>query len=413
MNKYFQKETLNKAVLGPFKKNPFSSNIQISPLNSLPKKDTSERRVILDLSFPKGFAVNDFISKEEYLGEKVEIVFPKVDDFIQIIKTKGQGCLLFKKDLRRAYRQIPICPFSYNSVGFVWRNHLFFDTVLSMGCRSSAYCCQRVTNAITFIMFKIGILVLNYLDDLASAEKKELANFAYHTLGQILNKCGIEESPEKGSMPSTVMTFIGVLFNTEKMTVEVTHERLREIKLLLATWLNKETASLKNVQSLLGKLNFVAACVRPGRIFVSRMIQWLKSLYKLPTGEHIIPTYVKKDLLWRDKFLHIYNGVSMMITEEWSEPDEIFSSDSCLEACGGFWQGNYFHAQFPEKITGKHYHINMLEMLSIIICLRLWGSHFHGKRIKVFCDNSAVVNVINSGRAKCELLQSCLREIAF
>lgn len=55
----------------------------------------------------------------------------------------------------------------------------------------------------------------------------------------------------------------------------------------------------------------------------------------------------------------------------------------------------------------------MLEMLSIIICLRLWGSHFHGKRIKVFCDNSAVVNVINSGRAKCELLQSCLREIAF
>ena len=78
------------------------------------------------------------------------------------------------------------------------------------------------------------------------------------------------------------------------MTVEVTHERLREIKLLLATWLNKETASLKNIQSLLGKLNFVAACVRPGRIFVSRLIQWLKSLYKLPTGEHIIPTYVKK-----------------------------------------------------------------------------------------------------------------------
>lgn len=64
MNRYFQQKTSNKAVLGPFKKNPFS------PLNSLPQKDTSERRVILDLIFPKGFAVNDFISKEEYLGGK-------------------------------------------------------------------------------------------------------------------------------------------------------------------------------------------------------------------------------------------------------------------------------------------------------------------------------------------------------
>lgn len=80
---------------------------------------------------------------------------------------------------------------------------------------------------------------------------------------------------------------------------------------------------IKNIQSLLGKLNFVAACVRPGRIFISRMIQWLKSLYKLHTGEHIIPTCVKKDLLWWDNFLHIYNGVSLMITEEWSEPDEM------------------------------------------------------------------------------------------
>lgn len=158
-----------------------------------------------------------------------------------------------------------------------------------MGCRSAAYCCQRTTNAIAFIMFKIGIQVLNYLDDLASAEKKELAEFSYNTLGTILQKCGIEESSEKACAPSTIMTFVGILFNTEKMTVEVTPERLIEIKLLLLTWLNKETASLKEIQSLLGKLNFVASCVRPGRIFVSRMLQWLKALYKENDGKHIIP----------------------------------------------------------------------------------------------------------------------------
>ena len=50
-----------------------------------------------------------------------------------------------------------------------------------MGSRSAAYCCQRVTNAISFIMVKIGIFVLNYLDDLASAESIDNASFAFST----------------------------------------------------------------------------------------------------------------------------------------------------------------------------------------------------------------------------------------
>jgi hypothetical protein len=35
----------------------------ISPLNSVPKTHFIERRVIVDLSFPEGLAVNDGISK--------------------------------------------------------------------------------------------------------------------------------------------------------------------------------------------------------------------------------------------------------------------------------------------------------------------------------------------------------------
>ena len=95
-----------------------------------------------------------------------------------------------------------------------------------MGLTSASYICQRVTNAIAYIMFKIGILVLNYLDDFASAETQDRAEFAYQTLGTILEKCGIEESKEKACPPSTIMTFVGVLFNTETLTIEITPERL-------------------------------------------------------------------------------------------------------------------------------------------------------------------------------------------
>ena len=182
--------------------------------------------------------MNDFISKDEYLGENFEIIYPKVDDFIYLIKVKGQGCLLFKVDLKRFYRQINMCPSSLYLVNFVWKKHIFCDIVLSMGCRSSAYIAQRFSNAITFILFKFGIYILNYIDDLASAQTKEKALCACLTLREILKKC--KEADKKACPPSTLMTFIGILFNTEKMTLEITEQRLNEIKLLLRLWLNKE-----------------------------------------------------------------------------------------------------------------------------------------------------------------------------
>ena len=36
----------------------------------------------MDLSYPKGNAVNDYIEKNEYLGEISQVIFPKVDDFV-------------------------------------------------------------------------------------------------------------------------------------------------------------------------------------------------------------------------------------------------------------------------------------------------------------------------------------------
>ena len=184
INNYLEKESFEKTILGPFKQNPFSHNLILSPLNSLPKKNTEERRVILDLSHPKSRSINDFIDKDFYLGHQTNVVYPKVDDMVELVQIKGKGCLLFKKNLRRAYRRISICHSDYNLVAFSWGKHIFCDTVvLSMGLKSAAAICQRVSNAITFMLFQLGFSILNYLHDLAGAETAERAEFAYNCLG--------------------------------------------------------------------------------------------------------------------------------------------------------------------------------------------------------------------------------------
>ena len=72
----------------------------------------------------------------------------------------------------------------------------------------------------------------------------------------------------KASPPSTQMVFIGVLFDSVSLTLSITPERLIEIRSLVSQWLLKREATLRELQSLIGKLNFVAHCVKPARIFI-------------------------------------------------------------------------------------------------------------------------------------------------
>jgi hypothetical protein len=74
-----------------------------------------------------------------------------------------------------------------------------------LGLRSAAHICQRVTNAIAFIMYKLGVCVLNNIDDLAGVETRSKAPFAYNCLGQVLKECGLVECTDKACPPSEIM----------------------------------------------------------------------------------------------------------------------------------------------------------------------------------------------------------------
>jgi hypothetical protein len=61
---------------------------------------------------------------------------------------------------------------------------------------------------------------------------------------------------------------------------------------------------------------------------------------------HLAP----KDLLWWHKFLPGYNGISIMSLENLSSPDEVLSSDACLDGFGAISSNPFFHALFPSFI---------------------------------------------------------------
>ena len=109
----------------------------------------------MNLSHPfNGGSVNECIDKETYVDESdMKVRYPTVDNLCDIIRRKSKKgkVKLMKRDLKRAYHQLWMCPKSILWLGFTHRGKIYFDVTLSMGSRSAACCCQRVTNAITYI----------------------------------------------------------------------------------------------------------------------------------------------------------------------------------------------------------------------------------------------------------------------
>ena len=91
-------------------------------------------------------------------------------------------------------------------------------------------------------------------------------------------------------------------------------------------------ATLRKVQSLAGKLNFVCYTVRAGRVFLVKIFDFIKTFYGKPGAKQISES-IKSDLQWWNSYLTEFNGVSMFPEDRWKFPDSELNTDSCLSGC--------------------------------------------------------------------------------
>ena len=49
------------------------------------KRDSEDKRIVVDLSFPKGRSVNSGIQKRYYQGQQVSFSLPSITDLAQLI----------------------------------------------------------------------------------------------------------------------------------------------------------------------------------------------------------------------------------------------------------------------------------------------------------------------------------------
>ena len=107
MEHYLNEEASFGAILGLFDAPPIS-NLHISPFMTGPKSTAEHKRVIIDLSFPKGNSVNSGVSSDHYLNTSFILPLPTIDNITQKVRKFGKGSLIYKIYISRAFRHIKL-----------------------------------------------------------------------------------------------------------------------------------------------------------------------------------------------------------------------------------------------------------------------------------------------------------------
>ena len=92
----------------------------------------------------------------------------------------GSSACLYKIDLSRAFRNLPVDPRDVHLLGLSWNNEYYVDLSIPFGYIHGSACCQRVTDAIRYICAINNVWVFNYCDDLIGVDFPDKAETGFH-----------------------------------------------------------------------------------------------------------------------------------------------------------------------------------------------------------------------------------------
>ncbi|RUA06910.1 MAG: hypothetical protein DSY43_00970 [Gammaproteobacteria bacterium] len=371
-------------------------------------KNPGEFRLIHHLSFPIGSSVNDGIPEEF-----ASVNYATISDAINLVKKVGQGCFLAKTDIKSAFRIIPIQPQAYPLLGMQWKDRFYYDKCMPMGCASSCRTFEMFSSALEWVaQNRMNIPhILHLLDDfLIIAPTSDLCQSELKLFVQLCDYLGVPIAPEKTCGPSTTLSFAGIELDSVLFEARLPLDKVSKCLLFISDFLSRKKVTLREIQSLIGLLNFACSVIRPGRAFLRRLIDrtvGIRSPYHLIR----ITSDVKLDLQVWQSFLSGFNGKSFFLDDIWynSEHLNLYTDASGVLGFGAVFGNKWCYGKWPDG--WKNVNIAFLEFFPIVLSLYLWGSHMQNRCILFFTDNEALVHVINKQSCKDKRLMFFVREL--
>ena len=405
VDKYLLAEQAAGRILGPFPSPPHG--LHISRFGVIPKKSQPGKwRLIVDLSSPHGFSVNDGVSEA-----LCSLRYPSFDLAIKLLLRQGQGALLSKLDIKEAYRMVPVHREDWLLLGMQWRGASYVDTRLPFGLRSAPKIFTAVADALQWIMVHQGLkCFLHYLDDFLFVEPPNSAGSALQTALSLWDSLGVPVAPNKAEGPTTSLVFLGIELDSASLTARLPADKLSRLQQLVHEWGDKKVCLKRDLLSLIGVLQHAASVVRFGRCFLRRMIDLSSSVSEL--HHHIrLNREFRSDLQWWATFTPQWNGICMLAPMLQDSPSIIIHSDASGSwGFGAYASRTWFQGKWPAQWANTN--ITAKELLPIVLAAGVWGRTWTSQFVEFRCDNEAIVGAITSWRSKEPLVMHLLRGLA-
>lgn len=398
------KEIARKHTSGPFVTPPFT-NLHCSPLGAVPKKDGTFR-IILDLSSPKGSSINEGISSEAF-----SVRYSSFDDAIDMVQKLGKGCSLAKIDIKHAFRICPVRPKDWHLLGFYWESRYFVDIRLPFGSRSSPYIFNQFAEALLWILVHVtGISwLIHYLDDflLGGVSASECVSYM-GVMFKVCSELGVPIAEDKTVGPSTMVTYLGIEIDTQEQTIRLPVEKLTEIKLLLHKWGRKKKCTKRELLSLIGSLSFACKVVKPGRMFLRRLIDLSTTVSHL--NYHIsLNSEAKLDIKWWSEFIDEWNGCALFQAPLVTSLELNLFTDASNSGLGAVYGAHWFSEPWPARFL--QFDINYRELFAIVAAVFTWGNDWCNRQVLFYTDNLVISKVWVSGSCRNKDIMALVRSL--
>ena len=226
----------------------------------------------------------------------------------------GRGALLAKVDIESAYRLIPVHPDDRWLLRTKWENRFYIDPKIF----------NAVADALEWSLKEVGVpYVYHYLDDFTvlGAPGTDECSRAVSKLHITCSKLGIPLATHKSEGPATSINFLSIVIDTVAEELRLPEEKLDRLRMLLVEWRDKKVCTRRDLESLIGHLNHACKVVRPGRLFLRRMIDLLH--HRKNVHYICLSRGFRSDLQWWKVFATTWNGTWHLATNKTAQ----FASD--------------------------------------------------------------------------------------
>ena len=368
----------------------------VSPIFDVPKKDTDNRRVILNLKY-----LNNFIRKTKFRLEGYDVIFSmiRVNDFLVSI------------DLHDAFLTLSMHPLCFKYLCFEWLNVRYCYTCMPFGMTSSPRIFTKVLKPVLVFLRSRGLRVTAWFDDIilmANSINLLLEHLYFARI--ILRSLGFLINDSKSSLiPSKTMLHLGYLWDTETYTLSVPQDKVCGLKALCSSALDGPV-SLRNLQRILGtiesfKIAFPYAALRYRSLqrdvatHVSAGYEWDTKITPSPLS--------RRDLEWWQSYPTQLPPRSLAPFE----PQYTVTSDSSSTGWGAFSSTGQEAFGFWSEDESR-LHINILECKAVLFSFLSFFRDFSDTSILIKSDNSTTVAYINhQGGVKCPVISDLVFEL--